>query len=254
MIKVKRFIKNLLYRLGYRVIGVDPIPFGYSTLEAAEINLCKRYSMTSRLQLAFLVDAMSYIESNSIPGDVVECGVWKGGSALMMAIKLEQSKSQKTLWLYDTFDGMTSPGTYDRKIGGTMTAQQMLDSSSKSNAENVWAYASLQEVKNNIFNNTSFPQSRVKFIVGDVAQTLLVDKPTKIALLRLDTDWYESTLTELQNLFELVSFGGVVVIDDYGHWEGSKRATDDFLQASGLKPLMFTIGPSRVFLKNNLPH
>jgi hypothetical protein len=210
--------------------------------------------MTSKTQLAFLIDAMAYIEFEKIPGDVVECGVWRGGSALLMAIKLEESKSKRALWLYDTFNGMTQPTSYDKKIGGTVTAQQMLDKTSKSTSENIWAYATLQEVRKNVLGNTTFPESRIKFIVGDVAQTLLAETPSQIALLRLDTDWYESTLIELQTLFKYVAPGGLVVIDDYGHWEGSKKATDEFLKTSGLHPLMFSIGPSRVFLKNNLVH
>ena len=246
------FVKKQLLRMGLKVSRVDPIPPRYSTLEVEQITLCKKYSMTSHDQLAFLIDAMAYIELNSIPGDVVECGVWRGGSALLMAIKLEESESKRVLWLYDTFNGMTQPTSKDRKIGGTVTAQQMLDKSSKSSDENIWAYATLHEVRNNVLGNTSFPESRIKFIVGDVAQTLLAERPNQIALLRLDTDWYESTLFELQTLFKYVAIGGVVIIDDYGHWEGSKQATDEFLKTSGLHPLMFSIGPSRVFLKNNL--
>jgi O-methyltransferase len=251
---LNQLIKTLLLWMGYKVQRVDPIPPGYSTLEVEQINLCKKYSMTSKTQLAFLINTMEYIEFEKIPGDVVECGVWKGGSALLMAIKLEKSESKRTLWLYDTFNGMTQPTSYDKKIGGKVTAQQMLDKSIKSTAENTWAYATLQEVKENVLGNTSFPESRIKFIVGDVAQTLLAETPNQIALLRLDTDWYESTLIELQTLFKLVAPGGVVIIDDYGHWEGSKKATDEFLETSELQPLMFSIGPSRVFLKNYLAH
>ena len=251
---LNHFVKTQLLRMGYRVSRADPIPLGYSTLEVEQIMLCKKYSMTSKTQLAFLIDAMAYIEFNKIPGAVVECGVWRGGSALLMAIKLEESGSKRELWLYDTFNGMTQPTSYDKKIGGTVTAQQMLDKTSKSTTENIWAYATLEEVRENVLGNTSFAESRIKFIVGDVAQALLAETPRQIALLRLDTDWYESTKIELETLFKFVAPGGVVIIDDYGHWEGSKQATDEFLKTSELHPLMFSIGPLRVFLKNNLVH
>ena len=230
------------------------MPTGYGTESLRSIKLCKKFSMTSYAQLAFLVDCMDYIAANRILGDVVECGVWEGGSALLIARQLEKESTKQTIWLYDTFDGMTAPSSFDKKIGGSISASKMLATTKKSRGENVWAFAPLVEVQKNIFSNTVLPESRFKFVVGDVAKTLPLETPKSISLLRLDTDWYESTKIELEFLFKLVSPGGVIIIDDYGHWEGSKRATDEFFEALEFYPLLFTVGSSRILLKNNLVH
>jgi O-methyltransferase len=151
---------------------------------------------------------MQYIERNAIIGDIVECGVWKGGSALLVSKVLESSDSDRKIWLYDTYAGMSEPSILDKKIGATISAQEMLDRSTKSTEPNVWAYAPLEEVRRNILENTSLLEDRFNFVVGDVAETLLKDTPQKIALLRLDTDWSESTRAELNHLYEKVVLGG----------------------------------------------
>ena len=109
-------------------------------------------------------------------------------------------------------------------------------------------------MKKNIFSITVLPDSRFNFAVGYVAKSLLLENPKSISLLQLDTDWYESTKVELEFLFKLVSPGGVIIIDDYGHWEGSKRATDEFFEATEFNPLLFTIESARILVKNNLVH
>ncbi len=101
---------------------------------------------------------------------------------------------------------------------------------------NNWIYYSLDTVKNRL-NSTGYPQDKLHYIVGDVMNTLK-DKsniPDKIAILRLDTDWYESSKFELEQLYDNVVDGGVIIFDDYFHWEGQRKATDEFFMNRNIK-------------------
>lgn len=185
------------------------------------INIVKPYSMTSKPRITALYNSLEYIRHNNISGDLVECGVWRGGNILgMMEYLFFHNITDRTIWLYDTFQGMTAPSAFDKDLHGT-PAINIIDS--------VKCYASIDDVQN-ILNRSKYDKNKIKYIIGDINQTLLIDTniPNNIALLRLDTDWYESTKTELNILYPKLSDKGVLIIDDYGHWQGCKRATDEF--------------------------
>lgn len=146
----------------------------------------------------------------------------------------------REIWLFDTYDGMTSPTSIDRHSGSFTLASEMLASTPKATGENIWASASLESVQESL-RNTNYPFDLFRFVVGDVMETLSNQRPTEIALLRLDTDWYESTKFELQKLEPLVSRLGVVIVDDYGHWSGAKIAVDEYLSENLLNPLVHYI-------------
>jgi hypothetical protein len=169
------------------------------------------------------------INLNKTPGDLIEIGVYKGGS--MMAMILANTDNTRKFWLYDTFEGMTSPCEHDYDLDNR-SAKTLMDKSIE-----VKCIASLDEVKNNISSNTTVVSDNIKYIVGDITKTETF--PTTIAVLRLDTDFYESTAFELANFYNLVSSGGYIIIDDYGHWKGARKATDQYFK--GRKVLMHRV-------------
>jgi O-methyltransferase len=215
----------------------------------AIIQEIQPFTMLPMDRLASVYHAVHYIISNEIPGDVVECGVWKGGCAMLMAKALLSLKEkQKCLWLYDTFAGMTEPGEDDINLTTQKRAIEQYKASQK-DEHNEWCYSPLHEVRTNM-ESTGFPAERVHFIQGEVESTIPLYCPRLISLLRLDTDWYKSTHHELMHMFPLLGKGGVLIVDDYWSWAGSKKAIDEYLTANGIDMLLFRIGASVVGIKS----
>jgi hypothetical protein len=182
--------------------------------------------MTGPERVFALRQAVLHVLKQRIPGDIVECGVWRGGSMMAVARTLRDSGViDKNLYLFDTFDGMSSPTQEDVSVDGD-SADQLMAKSDRI-AESVWARCSLKEVKRNL-NLTGYPPERMFFIKGKVEETIPEQAPAQIALLRLDTDWYESTYHELVHLYPRLSPGGILIIDDYGHWAGARKAVDEY--------------------------
>lgn len=211
---------------------------------------CKEYTLTSVQRMYSLYNSIIYISKNDIPGDIVECGVWKGGSMMLSALSLMQLKDTvRKLYLYDTFEGMTEPTCFDVRASDNFRAKLKYDKF-KSNGIK-WDYAPLEKVKKNLFS-TGYPAENLIFIKGKVEETLLQIIPDKISILRLDTDWYESTYHELNYLFPKLSKNGIVIIDDYGHWKGAKRATDQYFKENNIKILLNRIDKTgRIAVKIN---
>lgn len=202
---------------------------------------CKPYTMTSPDRMYALFKAVNYIIDNDIPGDFVECGVWKGGSSMLVAKTLiSRGITNRTLWLYDTFEGMSAPTEKDMDYTG-QKADILLNKSSKDNAESVWCYSSYNEVEKNILS-TGYPSQNIKLVKGKVEDTIPENIPEdNIALLRLDTDWYESTKHEMIHLYPKLIQKGVLIIDDYGHWVGAKKAVDEYISEKNIPLLLNTI-------------
>jgi hypothetical protein len=112
----------------------------------------------------------------------------------------------------------------------------------------VWAEASLEDVRAGMAE-TGYPAERVHYHVGPVEETIPGEAPQTIALLRLDTDWYESTRHELEHLYDRVSPGGVVIADDYATWQGARKAVDEFLERTGAPLLLVPIAAGRIAVK-----
>jgi O-methyltransferase len=201
---------------------------------------CKHFTMTSVERMYSLYQSIDYIFKNDIEGDFVECGVWKGGSSMLMAMMLKQhGMTNKKLYLYDTFEGMSEPTESDKTSTGK-NASDLLQQENKEDTSSIWCYSSLEEVKSNLFS-TGFPRENIFFIKGKVEDTLKENLPGKLSLLRLDTDWYESTKTELELLYPLLKEKGVLIIDDFGHWEGAKKAVVEYFEKNKLNPFLFRI-------------
>ena len=180
-------------------------------------------------RLVTLYQQVAYLERNRLPGALVECGVWRGGAAAIMALaNLAEGSERRMLHLFDSFQGMPEPNlAYDGEQA-LRWAGRRGDGSLVSTGVNV---AHPEEVRSLIIDRIGYPTSSVVIHQGWFQDTLPVARSQigPIALLRVDGDWYESTLVVLDHLFELVIPRGVVVIDDYGAFEGCRRATDEFL-------------------------
>jgi hypothetical protein len=183
------------------------------------------FTLTSEERMYALYTAVKYIVTANIAGDFVECGVWRGGSCMNMALTLMQcGKCDRDLYLFDTYEGMTPPEGVDVDLLGR-PATQLLNSPTDSETTN--CFASLDLVRDNM-RTTGYPMEKIHFVKGPVESTVPSQAPQKIALLRLDTDWYASTRHELEQLYPRLDAGGILIIDDYGHWGGSRKATDDY--------------------------
>ena len=191
------------------------------------IERVQPYTYTSPERISALCTAVEYICAARIPGALVECGVWKGGStmAAMLAL-LRCGDGEREIWLYDTFEGMSAPSEADIAFDGKVAVDVFLE---KRAAGEKWAHSSEQEVRRNI-DNCGYPGERVHFVKGLVEHTVPDQSPEHIALLRLDTDWYESTRHELHHLYPRLISRGVLIVDDYGHWQGARRAVDEYFR------------------------
>jgi hypothetical protein len=188
---------------------------------------CAPYTMTSVERMYALYEAVRYVSAAQIPGDVVECGVWRGGSSMLAALTLAQLGESRQMWLYDTFEGMPPPGVHDVRYTGEAAGESLDPAQRVAGAPNDWAWATLQDVRTNM---TSAGRDDAELVVGKVEDTIPARAPEAIALLRLDTDWYESTRHELEHLYPRLAHGGVLIIDDYGHWQGARRAVDEYFR------------------------
>jgi hypothetical protein len=207
-------------------------------------------TMTGHEKVYGLFHAVRYVAGHGIPGAVVECGVWRGGSMLAVAQTLNRlGIGDRDLYLFDTYEGMTAPTDRDVHIARARSAREWLATADRGSW--VRAIASLEDVQQG-FNEVSYPAERVHFVKGPVEETVPEQAPEQIAILRLDTDWYASTKHELEQLYHRLAPGGVLIIDDYGTWQGSKDATDEFLAATGEPLLLLRAGQGRIAIKPGL--
>lgn len=240
------FYSKFLYKAND---GDFKLPIESKNYQQDYIFRAKKYTMTSLERLWALTNSVEYVLNNNLDGDFVEVGVWKGGNLILMDLLLQHySVTNKAIYGFDTFSGMTKPGMFDRDLHGT-PVDLLLNSNEKIEGDlSIHAWASLETVINNLRANNV---NKVKLIEGDVLTTLQ-DKsniPKSISILRLDTDWYESTKYELEQLYPLLVTGGVLIIDDYGHYLGAKQAVDEYFKKK--RPFMHYIDyTGRLIIKN----
>ncbi len=195
---------------------------------------CQPFTMTSIERMYGLYQAVRYIVHHQIPGDLIECGVWRGGSTMLCALTLLQlHDTTRTIHLYDTFEGMTPPQAQDVDFRG-QSADDVLEKLDPTGDQS--GIAPLDEVRATM-KQTGYPEDKLIYQKGRVEDTIPQSAPPTLALLRLDTDWYESTRHELQHLFPRLSPGGILILDDYGHWQGARQATDEYMAAHNLRLL-----------------
>lgn len=211
------------------------------------IRAVRPRTMTADDKLFALIVATRYVVDHGIPGAIVECGVWRGGSQQAVAYTLlERETTDRDLHLFDTFEGMPEPTERDRRHDGR-PAVDLLARSERT--AKVWAVAGLDDVRAGMAE-TGYPADRVHFHPGRVETTIPAAAPETIAILRLDTDWYVSTLHELEHLYDRVAPGGVLVLDDYGYWRGAREAVDEFLERTGARLMLTPMASGRIAVKH----
>lgn len=200
-------------------------------------ELCRAETMTSIERMYALWSATRHVIDSGVRGDLVECGVWRGGSVMLMALTLiRRGDTSRTLWLYDTFTGMTPPADEDVQ---TMSGRPARDVLREDDETGPFHGIAPREVVQTNLARTGYPNLR--FVEGDVMTTIPGEAPPHIALLRLDTDWYASTRHELEQLYPRLTKGGVLIVDDYGYWSGARKATDEYFASAGARPLLHRV-------------
>ena len=225
-----------------------PLPADYDDAAKDIIRAVRPWTMTGPDKIYALIQAVRYVARHRIPGDVVECGVWRGGSMQAVARTLAAAgDTSRDLHLFDTYEGMPPPSDRDVRRSDERTADELLAAESREDSK-VWAVATLEDVQDG-FSQVPYPSERVHFVTGKVEDTIPEHAPERISILRLDTDWYESTRHELEHLYPRLSPGGVLLLDDYGYWEGAREAVDEFLEQSGERLLLMRMASGRLAVK-----
>ena len=187
----KTFIPKPLKTVAKRLLlrpELESFPRDATPEEKVIFQRVEPYTMTSIERVITLIRATKH--ASQLDGEFVECGVWQGGSMMDVALTLLNLGHQdRLLRLYDTFEGMTPPTEKDVRYDGVHVSTLM---ESCDRHAWIWADAGLDVVKKNLAS-TTYPATNVKYIKGRVEETIPRDIPDKISLLRLDTDWYEST-------------------------------------------------------------
>ncbi|MGH2500670.1 MAG: TylF/MycF/NovP-related O-methyltransferase [Candidatus Limnocylindria bacterium] len=235
-------MRRLSRAFGFEIGRLYPADFDAGDL--ATIARVAPYTMTSPAAIQALRTAVKYVVANRIEGAFVECGVWRGGS--MMAIAhtlLELGTTDHELFLFDTFEGMTSPTERDVWQPTGERASDLL--ARRSHGSHIRAVAQLAGVRS-VMRSVGYDDARIHLVEGRVEDTLPARAPERISLLRLDTDWYDSTKHELVHLFPRLSRGGVLIVDDYGVWRGARQAVDEYLRENQVPLLLNRVDPNGV--------
>ena len=238
--RLAKLINSFFKKFGYRLIEQQNKNWfddfvGINEFELKSLEIASKYSMTGFERMFFLIKAIKQIEIDNVEGDFVECGVWRGGNLILFQRMIEKLNfKNRKIFAYDTYSGMSPPTQSDLNINNEK-AEDIINSLEKKGVdpENniIFAKCDLENVKKNFQINTGKNDNLI-CIKGKVEDTLKIKNnlPKKISLLRLDTDWYESTKIELEVLFPLLSKNGIMIIDDYGYWKGSKKAVDEYFK------------------------
>lgn len=241
-----KFLKDII-RSGLQTFGYDlrrqptrlrfPVEFSDVEKKAFEHVRSHRLSMVSDERLFATILACKHVIEQNIPGDFVECGVFRGGNAILAKILFDAYGVDRKVWLFDTFLGMTKPLDVDVDSSSGEPAIEQYEKMDRG-GHNDWVFCPLDQVKAH-FADAKLLDDQVIFVQGDVLQTLDSQPlPDAIAVLRLDTDWYESTKKELEVLYPRLTTGGALLIDDYGHFQGAQKATDEYFAGPVNRPLL----------------
>ena len=234
-------------RFGYSLTKRDAMgltakgfPFDFDDGMVATCEAVAPYTLTSVERIGGLVQAVRHIARTGVKGDIAECGVWRGGSMLAVArTLLEEGDTSRGLWLYDTFTRMPPPGERDRDIWGRSAASYFEGPVDPHDTDG-YRYLPLTEVRD-LMQGTGYPADQMHFVAGLVEETIPAEIPESIALLRLDTDWYESTKHELLHLYPRLVDGAMLIIDDYGQFTGARDAVDEHLATLDPPPFLHRV-------------
>lgn len=200
----------------------------------ANKHLKEKYSLTRRVlpytlggpkALDNAFEIVRLVEKNNIQGAIVECGVAQGGCAAMMALSSRTyGNLEREFWFFDSYEGLPEPTEEDYKDFKTGDHVGVLVKGS--------CLGTIEGVSDLLFNKFNLPKNKINLVKGWFQDTVPLhkEKVGKIAILRLDGDWYESTKIPLNNFYQNITPGGCIIIDDYATCYGSKKATDEFLK------------------------
>ena len=231
---MSKLINKIFSIFGFKISKIfkdkikNPFPIEAKDNIKDIIKICIKYSMTGEKRMYVLSEAIKEVKRKNLEGDFVECGIWKGGNIILFQKLNNLFNLKKKIFAFDTFEGMPAPNEFDKDSDNVLASDLMLKSEKNSNLNNIHCYSPYEDVVNNISKHVDI--ANIKFIKGKVEETLLDDKnlPEKISILRLDTDFYSSTKIELEILYKRLVKGGILIIDDYGHWKGVRKAVDEF--------------------------
>ncbi len=243
-------VKKSLARYGYELNRITTVPatapaqhdlpLDFDDATSATVRFVSGYTMTSPERLFALCHAIRYISAAEIPGAIVECGVWKGGSMMAAArTLLEVGDTDRELYLFDTFEGMPAPTEHDVDLVG-VSAYEKWQTYKRNPLVPREARAGLRGVEEAV-RSVGYDMSRVHFVKGMVEDTIPGAAPDRIALLRLDTDYYQSTRHEMFELYPRLVPRGVLIIDDFGHFRGSEQAVREYFDATGEQVLLHRV-------------
>lgn len=216
-----------------------------ATLDDAEralVERCRPHTLAGPERIVATADAVAHVVDRDVPGALVECGVWRGGSALAMVLTLQRlGVTDRDVVLFDTFSGMTAP-TDDDTSRFDPPARSTFERA-RAEGRRAWDFLFGEEVFGRdqveaLLRGTRYPAERIHLVEGPVEETLPGRAPEQVAVMRLDTDWYESTRHEMEHLWPRLSPGGVLIVDDYGHWDGARKAVEEYFDAHGGRPLL----------------
>lgn len=201
-----------------------------------------KHTLTNVAAQWALYKGIEYILRNEIPGDIVECGVWNGGSILLAArALLHFGDTSRSLYLFDTFSGMPEPDDIDVDWAGNSALAQWHSSEALGTK---WGYGGTEDMVREVVMTSGYPEERFVFVKGMVEDTLPDRLPAAISIFRLDTDLYHSTYHELVHGYPVLSAGGILIIDDYGYFKGSRIATDKYFSDNRLPVFLTRINSS----------
>ncbi len=251
MKKLKNLIKKNQYffKVYKKLAFIKGIPLK-DYLDFEKLILFRKiypYTMVGYLRLSNIYELSKNIEENKINGAFVECGVWKGGCAAIMGFIADKSKSQRKIWLFDSFEGLPEPTEKDGLLAKKYAADKMggkLESIDK-------CVGPIEDVKKIFFDILKIKSENIVIKKGWFQDTLpkMKEKIGPISILRIDGDWYESTKCCLDNLYNIVISGGYIIIDDYGYWEGARKALDEFFTERKINPDLVKIDYTGIYFK-----
>jgi len=199
------------------------VTLGRSTPFATDYKKVRELTMCSHARLKSLYEGVLEVSGKSVAGDIVECGTARGGSAALMGLALKRNGYSQRLWIFDTFEGLPAPTPEDPISAHDHTGECRGD---------------IDEVRDAL---QRLGVTNIELVKGLVQDTLPATETGRIAFLHIDTDWYDSVRACLETLYERVSVGGIIQIDDYGYWSGAKKAVEEFFSRRQISPRLVRI-------------
>jgi hypothetical protein len=241
------FLKTIADRLGFEVRRKPAVPYEYQRQAAAAIAVVAPYTMLPWERLVTLYQKVAFCEQASVVGDLVECGVWKGGAVALMALaNLVEGRQRRHIHLFDSFQEICAP---DSAVDGAQAVREAQRHGSDCNGQlrpvtgiydSVGGPGTLAGNRRLLEEIVGYDSRFLHYHAGWFQETMPRETAQigPVAILRLDGDWYASTKICLEHLYDKVVSGGFVIIDDYGAYEGCRRAVDEFLADRGIKAFL----------------